>query len=312
MIGDDITRVADVVRNATGGQDQDFASVQNVQFNPPYVSAKDLFGVLDDSPLSSPMDLQIEQRSYAYANAPDDKYVIVVYKIKNTGLIPLSNLHTGLFADWDIDVANANKAGYDASRKLGYVHSLANDTLYGAIKLLSNGNANNYSLDLDGSNGIDPNGGGYTTEEKYNSLSTMKITAGGSFGNDVAHVVGSVALTLPVGDSVEIAFAIIGGDSLQDIQASADAAQIKYDLEVGVDNLVAESELIVYPNPTNGVIKLLSDEMIELVTIRNVLGEIVLTTQQTKIDLSNYANGVYFVEIKTSTKHIIQKVFLTK
>ncbi|NQX99360.1 MAG: S8 family serine peptidase, partial [Flavobacteriales bacterium] len=225
MIGDDPTRVADVVRGVSG-IDQDFSSQQNVRFNPPYKSALDLYGVIDDSPLTSPMDISIEQYSYAYSNAPDDKYVIIVYDIENTGIGTLSNLYAGIFADWDIENAGVNKAGYDVARKMGYVHSLGNDTLYAAIKVLSGTAGLNYSLDLDGSGVINPNAGGFTTSEKYTSLSTNRSAAGGAFGADVAHVVSSGGFNLNAGEHIQVAFAIIAGDSLTDIQLSADSAQV--------------------------------------------------------------------------------------
>ncbi len=312
MIGDGVARVADVVRNGSGGQDQDFSAIQNVQHNPPYVSAKDLIGVLDDSPLSSPMDIEVKQYSYAYANAPDDKYVMVKYVITNTGLTTLNNLYAGIFADWDIKDAMQNKAGYDATRKMGYVYALDSDSLYAAIKVLSFAAANNYSLDLDGSSGIDPNGSGYTTDEKYLSLSTNKNEAGNPTGADVAHVVSSGSFNLLPGDSINVAFAIIAGDSLLDIQASADAAQVKYDLEVGIEELGDENEVVIYPNPTTGVIQLLSDEVIKQVTVKNMLGEEILTTKQKTIDLSNYPNGIYLVEIETEKEVVKKKAILSR
>lgn len=312
MIGDATTRVADAVRGASG-QDQDFSSQQNVQFNPPYVSALDLIGVTDDSPLTTPMDIRIEQFSYAYSNAPDDKYVIVVYDIENTGSSPLSNLYAGIFADWDIIDYTTNKAGYDASRKMGYAHSMTNDTVYGAIKVLSFNGGLNYSLDLDGSGGVDANGSGFTTSEKYTTLSTNRNAAGGANGADVAHVVATGSFSLNPGDTMTVAFAIIGGDSLIDIQASADAAQIRYD---GDALSVVENEMLnsvnIYPNPTNGVIYVNSNEVIEKVTIRSILGDLILVTNSKEIDISAYPNGVYLIEVTTKKLKIVKKIVLSK
>ncbi len=308
MIGDDATRVADVVRGASGA-DNDFLSYQNVGFNPPYISALDLYGNMNDSPLTNAMGISIQQNSYAYANSPNDKYVIVVYNIGNYSSSILTNLYAGIFADWDIDDAGANKAGYDAARKMGYVYSMGTDSLFAAIKVLSNTTANNYSLDLDGSDVINPNGGGYTTNEKYTSLSTNRNTAGGANGGDVAHVVSSGGFSLAPGANVTVAFAIIAGDSLSDIQMSADSAQVRYD---GDALTVAENEdksdFSIYPNPTNENFTIVHNlkGKNHVLKIVDLLGTTVysenLNTNQNEVpvNIAQLANGIYLVVLSNT------------
>ncbi|MBL4593039.1 MAG: S8 family serine peptidase [Flavobacteriales bacterium] len=311
MIGDGTTRVADVVRGVSN-QNQDFSSQQNVQYNPPYTSALDLYGITNDSPLASPMGISIEQFSYAYPNAPDDKYVIVVYDIENTSLTSLTNLYAGIFADWDIIDYTTNKAEYDFTRKMGYAHSLNNDTIYAAIKVLSANVGLTYSLDLDGSGGIDANGGGFTTLEKYGTLSTNRNAAGGANGADIAHVVSTGNFSLNPGEHEIVAFAIIAGDSLSDIQASADAAQVHYDNDALSIEENIEDKFRLYPNPTTGELTVLSDEKIVLIVIRNMLGETIQKFTSSKIDISSYPNGFYFVEVVTEKSKRIEKIVLAK
>lgn len=309
MIGDDATRVADVVRGASG-QDNDFSSIQNVQFNPPYVSALDLIGQFNDSPLLPiPMDISIQHNAYAYSLAPDDKYIIVTYNVKNNGSTTLSNLYVGLFADWDIQDAYKNKSGYDAARKMGYVHSLEPDAIYAAIKVLSATNANNYSIDYvsGGAGGVDMNGG-FTTAEKYTTLSTNRLSAGAPNGQDVMHVVSSGSFTLNPGEEQVVSFAIIAGDSLLDIQTSADAAQTKYDNVIGVSEIDLEKAFTVYPNPTTGKIEVKTAEVIELITLKNVLGETLQQFKTNQLDISNYPTGIYIVEVKTKSSVFSTKV----
>jgi hypothetical protein len=313
MVGDGTTRVADVVRGASG-QDQDFISQQNVAFNPPYVSAFDLYGVTNDSPLTTPLDIKIEQYSYSYANAPDDKYVIVTYHVENTGLTTLNNLYAGIFADWDIIDYNTNKAGYDAFRKMGYAHSMNNDTIYAAIKVLSYNSALNYSMDLDGSGGIDPNGGGFITSEKYDALSTFRNAAGGTIGKDIAHVVSTGSFSLAPGQKEWIAFAIIAGDSLGDIQASADAAQVRYNNDgLGVpEKVMTGTQSNVFPNPTTGIINIIWDEDVKKINLKNNLGQTICTYTTNQIDISYYPDGIYFVEVITEKLIKTQKIILVK
>ena len=312
MVGYGPDRVEDAVRGDVG-QDQDFGSQLNVEFNPPYRSSLDLYGVLYDHPSTvTNSNVWIEQFSYTYA--PSDKYVIVVYDIDNISTFPISNLYAGIFADWDIDVAASNKAGYDAVRKMGYVHSLDADTLYAGIKLLSSNTAINYSLDMSGSGGINVNGGGFSTAEKYTALSTSRNSAGGgATGGDVGHVVSSGSFSLNGGEHAIIAFAILAGDSLLDLQNSADAAQIRYDNDaLTIEEVEPVNSINIYPNPSTGMLSIKSKEVIEKIVITNVVGEVVLTTNLKQLDITSQPNGIYFVEVFTSKQRFSEKVVLLK
>ncbi|MCO6500471.1 MAG: S8 family peptidase [Vicingus serpentipes] len=309
MVGDASSRVSDVVRGASI-QDQDFLATSTIQYNPPFISALDLVGIFDDNLSSSPIGISIKQHAYAFSNAPDDKYVIVMYDIENTSGITLNNLYAGIFADWDIDNPNMNKAGVDVASKMGYVHSVANDTIYAAIKLLSSNGFFNYSLDMDGSGGVDVSTGGFTTAEKYTTLSSNRASAGGVLGSDVGHVVSTGSFNLIPGQHEVVAFAIIAGDSLLDIQNSATAAQLKYDGNpLAIDEkLKSKEELFIYPNPTNGIFYINTQQKIQEVMVKNLLGEVILSTTLPEVNLSNYAKGVYLVEVTTETAHLKQKL----
>lgn len=310
MVGYSSNRVEDAVRGVSG-QDEDFGSQQNVGFNPPYASAVDLYNVLYDMPsAASAANVWVEQFSYAYA--PSDKYIIVVYNIDNISTAPIPNLYAGIFADWDIDVAGSNKSGYDAARKMGYVQSLGNDTVYAGIKLLSSGSANNHSLNLDGTGGINPNAG-FSTAEKYTTLSTSINSAGGSAGGDVAHVVSSGSFSLNGGDHAIIAFAILAGDSLLDLQNSADAAQIRYDNDaLTVAERKDVKSISVYPNPTTGMFSIKSETLIDKVVVTNVVGEVVLISKSKQLNITSQPNGIYFVEVFTENKRFSEKVVLLR
>ena len=310
MIGRSSSRVSDGVRGVSG-QDNDFTADQYVGTNPPFVSALDLYNNFGDY-LSSNTSVNVFVKQYSYAYT-GDKYVIVVYNISNVGTIPISNVHAGIFADWDIDVANSNKSGYDAALKLGYVQSLGADTIYAGIKLLSSDIANNYSLDLNGSGGVDANSSGFSPLEKFTTLTTARNAAGGASGGDVAHVVSSAGFDLDAGEEKVIAFAILAGDSLLDLQSSASAAQIRYDNDaLTVVESSVENSVKIYPNPSAGVINISTKDKIENIIVRNVLGASVISTNNSQINIGDYPNGIYFVEVTTVDQKYIEKVLLIK
>lgn len=92
--------------------------------------------------------------------------------------------------------------------------------------------------------------------------------------------------------------------------------EIGYSYTVGPCALQAnkneiDNEFTVYPNPVNNNLFLnFKDNSVKpKVTIRNTLGQIILTTNSTIIDTSTITDGVYFIEIEEETK-IIKKIII--
>jgi hypothetical protein len=68
---------------------------------------------------------------------------------------------------------------------------------------------------------------------------------------------------------------------------------------VSTDNLQLNQGLDIYPNPTDGVIEIVSDEVFEKVEIMDVTGKLIfskkLKAKTDKIDLTSFENGIYFI-----------------
>jgi len=65
-----------------------------------------------------------------------------------------------------------------------------------------------------------------------------------------------------------------------------------------------DSQINVYPNPVNSIVHIEAEETAEI-KLCDLLGNKILTTQQNEIDVSNLANGVYFLRINNYTQKII-------
>jgi len=79
-------------------------------------------------------------------------------------------------------------------------------------------------------------------------------------------------------------------------------------------NDTLKDQIILYPNPTTGIINLQTKEKISSVSVYNSAGQKVsfnsLNKENTSIDISNLSSGVYFVEItndKTVKRHKVIK-----
>lgn len=235
MVGNTATGdLFDAVRNSSGSYNHEFLPLAPInKITPGARSYAEVYGTIINDTLDASRKLEISYRSLVWPEAPDDQYIIVEYIIQNTQDQPLLNLVAGLFADWDISLFGAeDAANWDASRQLGYVSARNPDGFpFAGIQMLS-ALPNYYAIDNDqnlpgNSWGVYD---GFSDDEKFTTLTTMRTTAGQSTtqGNDVSHVVSAGPYTLQAHQSVVIAFALHAANTLADLQASADRASRMY------------------------------------------------------------------------------------
>lgn len=234
MIGTAVN-VSDNDRGATAGtNDVDFTKTAAIRKDyPSTISDFDLSGSFNDNGAgATKLNVSVNHRSFAWVAAPYRKFVIYRYVIKNNNTTMMDGLYAGMFADWDVTDATyiTNRASFDATNRVGYVYN-PNTNMHGGTKLLTHDAVHAYAIDniAGGAGGVDVSAG-FTAAQKFQVLSTDRFNDGtGGAGEDMMNVVSSGPFTLFGGDSVVVAFAMLAGDDLADLQASAGNAQIKYD-----------------------------------------------------------------------------------
>lgn len=86
---------------------------------------------------------------------------------------------------------------------------------------------------------------------------------------------------------------------------------IKYSSSVTAIKETKISDFMLYPNPTNSFITINSQNKLGTIKITNLLGAEVLTLEEnetnTKIDLSNFNTGVYFIKVGNNTTKFIKE-----
>ena len=321
--------VSDNVRGATAASiDDDFLAISVIQKNVPSIwSDFDTYGKFNDSKSPNALGVTVSHRSMTWSQAPNNKFHIFEYTIKNTGIIPFNNLYAGIFADWDIQNYSNNKVNEDPSLKMGYAYCTDAGGVYAGIKLLTNGGFTHYAVDnlAGGAGGLDLSNG-YDDAEKFTSLSINRATAGGiSTGNDVIDIVGSGPFNLSPGDSITVAFAMIAGQELLDLQSGAQQAQIKYDLATAVKENEGSSIVSAnpFPNPAKDKFTIpffLKDKATINLDLYDATGRLVLNRslgslgkgeQQIQVPLTGLQNGIYHYRIYSSTDQVsgvIQKL----
>jgi serine protease len=321
MVGYSQAAVSNCVRNTGAGADNDFVLTDRIRVVPAVVADFDAAGRFGDGAAAVPVPVTVTQAVYAWNNDPYRKFIVLRYALKNSGISPRSNLYAGLFADWDIANYTHNRCAEDAARKMGYAWS-ADTGLFGGVKVLSQTPFGHYAVDND-SSGL---GGlnltdGFSTAEKYLSMTTSRAQAGVfGQGKDVIDIVSTGPFTLAPGDSVIVAFAVLAGDSLASLQASADAAQVLYDsLLTAVREIPSGSAwgiVAVFPNPARG------DATLEVETdtygpvryaVTDLSGRTVATRDEAPrppgrhrvtLGVSSLSTGLYLVRMQSGTRNM--------
>ncbi|MES2763357.1 MAG: S8/S53 family peptidase [Bacteroidota bacterium] len=325
MVGTDTTKVSDCVRGI-GPSNVDFGTINRIALQiPSILSDHDTKAKMNDNLSVSPLNIHIDQNTYAWATVPNTQFVIWEYIITNTHASDtLKHMYAGIFADWDIDGGTyaQNRSAYDAATKMGYSYYTATGGKYAGIKLLTNSAPPNfYAVDhvSGGNGGLDFNNG-VDTKDKYLSMSTQRLAAGvAGNGVDVINVMSSGPFMLEPGQSIRVAFALVGGDSLQNLISGATQAQIKYDgMPTGINEVVSlDYTWRIFPNPAKNSITISQTEpAFNKYEIYSLNGKLVAENKiqsiLQKVDLSGYAEGMYIVKLIGNQKVEFKKIVVVE
>ena len=232
LVGISSSRVSDCIRGPEEIPDDDFRMPfpEQLVIVPGQIANEEADLVLTDEAASRPIGVSIRQQSYADNNPDYDDFVIFQYTITNTGLLALSNLYAGLFFDWDINNDAADFARFDQARQMGIVlDDHDSPTFLAATRLLTGiGDLSYRSIDNYGEIYGGDVGDGFTAAEKWAFLSggiqTQNLDA-----MDVSTLTAAGPFAMQPGQSIEIAFAVIGAGSQVALETNADSAQAFWD-----------------------------------------------------------------------------------
>ncbi|GGF18421.1 S8 family peptidase [Hymenobacter cavernae] len=326
MVATSPTRTSDRVRETPYNSRTDFSSLNQLAMNAvPLRATQEASGTFRDAAPSAQqknsVGLRINQHAYAWSNAGQRNYVVVEYTMTNVTADTLRPLYAGLFMDWDLPLTvTRNAADWDASRSLGYVYSPVATSIYTGVKVLRGGTPTVYSIDNNGS-AASPiyMRDGLSRAEKFLSLSsgTSKPTAGLPNGTDVSQVVGAAIKTLAPGDSVTVAFAVLGAASLAELQTAATSAQLNYNATVlPTRQATATTEWQVYPNPTAGKVRVEVPQAFvgQQLRLLNSLGQCIhqqpVRSTATDLDLGSYTAGMYVIQVQSPTNTLTRRVLV--
>jgi serine protease len=323
MVGTGQNNLSDCIRGSDQSiQDNDFKPAANEFLSiisPGSFTTEEGSILLVDSLATNPLGIKVLQKSYADTTIGQNGFVIFSYEISNPTVSTLSNLYVGLFFDWDIDNSSINYARYDGSRKMGYVMnaSSSSDKLV-ATRLLTTGAGVSYRS-IDNSAELYD---GFTNAEKWSFLSGGLQTQ--SLDNrDVSTLLSQGPFSIAPGGKQTVAFAVVGGNSLAELETNADDAQNLWNnfavaIEPVTENIPDKFNLEQnYPNPfnpgTNIPFTLAKSAEVSL-KIFNIIGQEVRTLVNGPKQAGQYhllwdgkddfgrsvASGIYFYKLSVS------------
>lgn len=323
MIGNSSSAVSDNVYGSNPSiADNDFVSVSTAKsVYPSVVSDFDVEGVFNDQGSPNKLDITVKHNAYAWSAVGERKYVILNYNIKNTGMSDLNDVFAGIYADWDIMNYSLNKCSVDVFNKLAYAYSSEQGSVYSGIKVLSSNNMIGYMINNDGSGGSINVYDGFTSAEKYKTLSENRYAAGESGnGKDISLTVSTGPYNITVGDSAIVTFALLAGNSVQDIENAALAAQIKYNNDI-VTSLHAKSDDGIYqfyPNPASDKLNINSSTSFSNnvnIEIFDISGRKLLQLNDIgakgissiSVPINHLSEGLYLLRLESGGKNLVEK-----
>lgn len=158
---------------------------------------------------------------------------------------------------------------------------------------------------------------------RYDTAGTMlSFDTVNTFGNGCGNTSSVFGLTyLPNDNSLVISGTLKGGaafscDSLNTTVPQIFVAKLSLSTLSSVNKFESTDHLTVYPNPSNGILKIYSQDAAHLMLVRicDLLGDPIFIKRVSKsdneIDLSTSPKGVYFLEILTGQNRVIKKIIL--
>lgn len=165
------------------------------------------------------VNVMVNQKTYAWADDPDDDFIIMEFNCLNSSDNLLSGCYVGMFLDWEIKNNLSNSVGFNAEHSAGYMFG-GGSNYYGMAALQGGVSAHaaidniQYSYDFN--------------DTRLRQFMTGELGSSTGIGREYSHILGIGPFDLAV-DSVEtVVFALLAGDNYDDFMANVQAAENKY------------------------------------------------------------------------------------
>jgi len=177
-----------------------------------------------DGGAESPIGIECEQTSYAWADSPNSEFVIMEYHMMRTGTTVLGDYWAGVFCDWDVSAADLGNV--DLDRHAMWLYDPAGGPYFGLALL---GDAPPQAVNfIHNPTYVYPNAA-IDDGWKLRFMRGLVTINEASPQDDWSMCCSAGPFDFGVDQEFTVAFAMVYGETLEDFLASVDAAKAVYD-----------------------------------------------------------------------------------
>lgn len=281
------------------------------------------------------LGLSVQQRTFAWSAPTRDDFVIFRYIAVNAGTVGnLTGVQPAFWVDADMPIGDPmdDMVGYDASRKMIYTYDGENPSgTYLGIKLL--GSSTVYSARAFASSSMwDKTRDPKSDAEKLALIGSAGVDVPASLARDWHMLLSGQPVTLDVGDTVKVAYGIVFGNGLTELQQNADTMETMYSGQVtSVPRTQGELSVSAsyaleqnFPNPFNPTTSIgfrIAQSGEVSLKVYDLLGREVATLVNDKLEAgphtitfnaSGLASGVYAYRLVVGSSVLSRKLIVLR
>ncbi len=254
MVGASGNRVSD---NAYGNAAQNSYDFNSINPGVPFTSsdsAQILTTHFSDDAADTVLGLDIRQNTTLLLDVPDNNYALLEYMITlRHGFMRLNSVFVGLYLDWDINHANENALHWESESGLGWMNSVTDHHNAESSPVFGVGMVGRDASFYAGINRADVNQS-WTDSVKSEIFRSGFARAAGETSDDWAQIIGVGPFSLAEGETLRVSFALVGGDSVQNLTSGLRAARARFGegSTISADHQPETYGLLsVFPTPFN-------------------------------------------------------------
>lgn len=287
-----------------GGTQSEFKPVSDIRI-PAFTTADQ---ELETKFVTPEGNIQISLRGYAWRNSPDNRYVILRYKVKNTSTSPISSLYLGVYLDFDIDLTGStwyDRAQWNSTDGVAYMWDNKSPPSYPAYVGIA------WVTPAADRGSIVHNPtyvwAGWADTVKYKFLSGAISQISASSNDDWSVIVAWGPFSLSVGQERTYACAIIAGDNASNIASIAQQSRTHTDEILFTSEINERKPTILisaFPNPFNStcIIQYYIEkegtlEIFDITGRKAFERKLNGGTNKVSLNSENFTSGLYFAVI---------------
>lgn len=146
-------------------------------------------------------------------------------------------------------------------------------------------------------------------KEKYNSSDYL---AGGSRLGYSDYIYSNGKWTTKMNHKGKLRIKLIDGISGLTLKSFNFLILNVTDKKLGIDEIQEKTVPVIFPNPTNGIFKIETQETLSEIQIHDQVGRCILKTASNSVDISAQPSGIYFATIQNSNDGIWKRKIIKK